>query len=287
MSAEILDGRLLAEQIREQLKKEIHALRSETGSVPHVVNVVLGGDAGSEFYAKSQAKAAGDIGIVYERIALAADTPQEKFLERLQQLNQDRQITGIIINKPLPAHINEQKIANALSLEKDIEGLNAANIGNIVLGKSKVIPCTAAAVMEHVKASGIDLRGKEVVVVGASAIVGKPLALLFVQQYATVTLCHIGTSEAGRLKDHVARADVLVVAVGKAHLITGEMIKEGAVVIDVGINKKGDKIVGDVDYDSVARRASKISPVPGGVGPVTVMMLMRNAVLAYRLQKAN
>ncbi len=285
MSAEILDGRLLAEQIREQLKTEIVALQAQTGGVPHVVNVLLGTDPGSEFYAKSQAKAAEDIGIIYERMTLSSDLSEQKLLEHVCQLNEDPRITGIIINKPLPAHINEQKVANTLNLYKDIEGLNAANIGNVVLGKSKVIPCTAAAVMEHVRASGIDLRGKEVVVVGASAIVGKPLALLFVQHYATVTLCHIGTFEAGKLKDHVARADVLVVAVGKPHLITGDMIKKGAVVIDVGINKEDNKIVGDVDYETVSLRASKISPVPGGVGPVTVMMLMRNAVLAYRLQK--
>ncbi|HRZ39534.1 MAG TPA: bifunctional 5,10-methylenetetrahydrofolate dehydrogenase/5,10-methenyltetrahydrofolate cyclohydrolase [Candidatus Omnitrophota bacterium] len=285
MFAEVLDGRLLAEQIREHLKKEVAELQSRTGAAPHVVNIVLGGDPGSEFYAKSQAKAAEDVGISYERIKLDPALPEEKFLELVHRLNADKRVTGIIINKPLPPQISEQKVANSLDLYKDIEGLNAANIGNVVLGKSKLIPCTAAAVMEHVRASGIDLRGKEVVVVGASAIVGKPLALLFVQHYATVTLCHIGTSEAGRLKDHVSRADVLVVAVGRPHLITGDMVKEGAVVIDVGINKKDNKIVGDVDYESVSRRASKISPVPGGVGPVTVMMLMRNAVLAYRLQR--
>ncbi len=285
MSAELLDGRVLAQHLRDQLQREVAALKERTGAVPRLMNLLMSNDAAGSFYARSQQKAAEQIGIDYELVSLSPSTPEDEIVRHLDAFNADPAVSGIMIHKPLPTHINDQRLANHVAVDKDIEGLNASNIGNVLLGKSQVIPCTAAAVMEHLKAAHVELRGREVVIVGASEIVGKPLALLLLRAYATVTVCHIATSEAGRLADHVARADVLIVAVGKPSLITGDMIRPGAVVIDVGITRVGDKIIGDVDFASAVSRASKITPVPGGVGPVTVMMLMRNAVRAYCNQK--
>ena len=185
---------------------------------------------------------------------------------------------------PLPAQIDYKKISQFIAPEKDIEGMHPANIGKIVFGKAKVLPCTAAAVMELLNSCCPDIYGKEVVVVGHSEIVGKPLALLLLEKFATVTVCHIGTSKAGKLEEHVKKAEILIVAVGKAGLIKGDWVKEGAIVIDVGINRVGDKIVGDVEFDGASQRACCITPVPGGVGPLTVTMLMRNLVEAAKIQ---
>jgi methylenetetrahydrofolate dehydrogenase (NADP+)/methenyltetrahydrofolate cyclohydrolase len=185
----------------------------------------------------------------------------------------------------LPGQIDYKKISQFILPEKDVEGMHPANIGKIVFGKANILPCTPAAVMELLKEAGVDLYGKEVVIVGHSEIVGKPLALLLLEKFATVTVCHIGTSKAGKLEEHIMKAEVLIVAVGKAGLIKGEWIKEGAIVIDVGINRVGDKIVGDVEFETAEKRASYITPVPGGVGPLTVTMLMRNVVEAAKLQQ--
>jgi methylenetetrahydrofolate dehydrogenase (NADP+)/methenyltetrahydrofolate cyclohydrolase len=189
-----------------------------------------------------------------------------------------------MIHKPVPEQITYHEVANKVDIRKDLEGINIVNIGKILLGASKMIPCTPAAVMEHLYSTGVNLRGKEVVIVGASEIVGKPLALLLLRELATVTICHIATSEAGKLVGHVGRADILVVAVGKPGVIKGEWIKNNAIVIDVGINQVDNKIIGDVEFESAQKKASFITPVPGGVGPVTVTMLMRNAIEAYKLQ---
>jgi len=285
MAAECLDGKLLAQQIKDDLKAQATALFEETGERIRLVNILVGQDRGASFYARSQRRAAEEIGIDYQLLELKESVSEMDVMSRVFDLNADPAVHGILIHKPLPAHIQDQILSNCVGIEKDIEGMNAANIGNILLGKSRVIPCTAAAVMEHLRAADVTLRGAEVVVVGASEIVGKPLSLLLVRQFATVTVCHIGTAEAGKLAHHVGQADVVVVAVGKPGLITGAMIKEGAVVIDVGINKVGEKIVGDVEFDSASARASRITPVPGGVGPLTVVMLMRNALEAFRIQK--
>jgi len=169
-------------------------------------------------------------------------------------------------------------------MDKDLEGINVSNIGKMILGETKIIPCTPASVMEHIKSTGVNLRGKEAVIIGHSVIVGKPLSLLLLEQYATVTVCHVATSEVGRLEEHVRRADVLIVAVGKPSVVRGNWIKEGAIVIDVGINRVDDKIIGDVEFEGAKTKASFITPVPGGVGPVTVVMLMRNGIEAFKAQ---
>jgi methylenetetrahydrofolate dehydrogenase (NADP+)/methenyltetrahydrofolate cyclohydrolase len=202
---------------------------------------------------------------------------QEKLIEYIETLNNDLKVNGIILQMPLPAHIDYKKISEHIAPGKDVEGMHPSNIGKIIFGRAKALPCTAAAVMEIIKSTGIDLNGKEVVIVGHSEIVGKPLALLLLDKLATVTVCHIGTSKAGKLEEHVRKAEVLIVAVGRAGLIKGEWVK-GAIVVDVGINRVGDKLVGDVEFEEAEKRASWITPVPGGVGPLTVVMLMRNLV---------
>ena len=284
MSAQLLDGKFLAAKIKETLKGEVAKLKGSTGSVPHLINVMLGDEASSCAYANSQKKAAEQIGITYDLVNLPKNISQQELIAHIIKLNKDPNVHGIMIHKPVPSQIDYRDVANYVDVIKDLEGINAANVGKMLLGETSMIPCTPAAVMEHIQSTQINLRGKEVVIVGHSDIVGKPLSLLLLRQLATVTVCHIATSEAGRLTSHVGRADILVVAVGRPALIKGEWIKEGAIVIDVGINQVGDKIVGDVDFDPASERASYITPVPGGVGPVTVMMLMKNGIEAYKLQ---
>lgn len=284
MSAHVLDGNALAKTLKEKLRQEILQLKAKTGSVPHLVNVMLGKDPGSCAYANSQKRVAEQMGIHYELRSLSENISQADLLQAIAQLNRDPGVHGIMIHKPVPAHIDYRAVANQVEISKDLEGINVTNIGKMLLGETDLIPCTPAAVMEHIKSTGVKLRGKEAVIVGASEIVGKPLSLLLLREYATVSVCHIATSEAGCLSQHVGRAEVLVVAVGKPGVIRGEWVKPGAVVVDVGINQLGDKIVGDVEFVTARERAGFITPVPGGVGPVTVVMLMRNGLQAYKRQ---
>lgn len=279
--AKLLEGKPVAAKIKEEIKSRVQALKKK----PVLISIIVGDNAGAASYAKSQAKTAEALGIEYKLEQLASDIKEEELIKFIQKLNNDVSVSGIIIQMPLPAQIDYKKISQHISPAKDVEGMHPANIGKIVFGKATVLPCTAAAVMELLKETGIDLYGKEVVVVGHSEIVGKPLSLLLLDKFATVTVCHIGTSKAGKLQEHVARAEVLIVAVGKAGLIKGEWVKEGAVVVDVGINRAGDKIVGDVEFEAAEKRASWITPVPGGVGPLTVTILMRNLLEAAKLQQ--
>jgi methylenetetrahydrofolate dehydrogenase (NADP+)/methenyltetrahydrofolate cyclohydrolase len=277
--ARLLEGKPIVDKIKEQLRQEVASLKDK----PVLASIMVGDNAGAEAYVKSQKKAAEGLGIEYQFHKLGGDTNETQLTETIKKLNADKSVKGIIIQMPLPAQIDYKKISEFIMPEKDVEGLHPANIGKIVFGKSRILPCTPAAVMELLKETGSDLYGKEVVVVGHSEIVGKPLALLLLDKFATVTVCHIGTSKAGKLEEHVRKAEILIVAVGKAGLIKGEWIKEGAIVIDVGINRVGDKIVGDVEFEAAEKRASWITPVPGGVGPLTVTMLMRNLVEAAKL----
>ncbi|MCR4336688.1 MAG: bifunctional 5,10-methylenetetrahydrofolate dehydrogenase/5,10-methenyltetrahydrofolate cyclohydrolase [Candidatus Omnitrophica bacterium] len=284
MSAQILDGKQLAKTLKEQLKKEVIELKSATGKVAHLINVMIGNDYSSCAYANSQKRVAEEIGLNYELVNLAQNVSQGELIKYIQKLNADPNVHGIMIHKPVPSHIDYHEVANCLDMRKDLEGINVANIGKMLLGETQIIPCTPAAVMEHLRSTGMSLRGKEVVVVGASEIVGKPLSLLLLREYATVSVCHIATSEAGKLQEHIGRAEILIVAVGKAELVKGSWIKNGAIVVDVGINQVKDGIVGDVEFEVARERASWITPVPGGVGPVTVVMLMRNGIEAFKQQ---
>jgi len=278
--AKLLEGKPLAEKIKEEIKKQVAALKVK----PVLASIMAGENAGAASYVKSQSKAAENLGIEYRLQSLPQDTAEDALVDFIRKLNSDRSVNGIIIQMPLPAGIDYKKISAYISPEKDIEGMHPQNIGKLLFGKAGLIPCTAASAMELINSSGIDLYGKEVVIVGHSEIVGKPLALLLLDKFATVTIAHIGTSKAGKLEEHVRRAEVLVVAVGKAGLIKGDWVKEGAVVIDVGINRIGDKIIGDVEFEGAEKRAGFITPVPGGVGPLTVTMLMRNLVEAAKAQ---
>lgn len=282
--AQLLDGKILAQSLKDQLKLEVAELKRKYRRVPRLVNVMIGEDKGSCAYANSQRKVAEYIGIEYELVNFPTRITQKELSNKIVELNQNPAINGIMLHKPVPEHIDYNTISNLVGMEKDLEGINVANIGKMILGETKIIPCTPQAVMEHIKSTNINIRGKEAVIVGASGIVGKPLSILLIEKYATVTVCHIATSEAGKLIDHVSRADILVVAVGKPQLIKGEWIKHGAIVIDVGINLVGSKIMGDVDFDSALEKAAFITPVPGGVGPVTVVMLMKNGVEAFKMQ---
>lgn len=284
MKAKLLEGKILAAEIKEKLVKEISVFKEKVSGDITLAAVQVGENPSSEIYIKSQKKNAEALGINYRLLKLDAAAEEKDLLNLIDGINKDKSIQGVIIQMPLPSGFNRQKIIEAVSVDKDIEGMHPENLGSILLGKPRFIPCTAQAAYELVKSSGVNLYGKEVVIVGHSEIVGKPLSLLFLSDFATVTVCHIGTSQAGHLEEHVRRAEILIVAVGKANLIKGDWIKEGAIVIDVGINKVGEKIVGDVEFEPAAERASFITPVPGGVGPLTVTMLMKNTVEAAKAQ---
>ena len=267
MLAKLLEGKIIADRIKEGLKDRVRSLEH----LPVLASIVIGENAGAISYAKSQQKLAVELGIEYCLHSLPCDAAESQIVELIQKLNNDKNVHGIIVQTPLPKQIDSKSISRFILRNKDIEGVNSPVV---------------AAVMELIKTSGVDLYSKEVVVVGHSEILGKPLALLLLDKFATVTVCHIGTSKAGKLEEHVRRAEVLIVAVGKAGLIKGEWIKEGAVVIDVGINRLGDKIVGDVEFPAAEKRAAYITPVPGGVGPLTVAILMRNLVEAAVAQQS-
>ena len=283
--AELLKGKPIADKIKEDLKKEIEDLGSKTGGSPKLVAVQIGENSASAVYLKAQRKNAENLGIEYVLSTLPENTPQQEVEELINKLNNDKAVSAIILQLPVPKQIDAKKLVNLIDPVKDAEGMHPSNLGQVLLGKWNLAPCTASACLALIESTGINLYGKEVVVVGHSEIVGKPLSLMLLSKFATTMVCHIGTGERGILPEHVKRAEVLVVAVGKAGLIKGEWIKEGAIVVDVGINRVGDKIVGDVEFEEASKRAAFITPVPGGVGPLTTTMLMKNTVQAFRIQK--
>jgi len=267
--------------MRVLLEQRVHS----AGMPLRLVSIQVGVNPAVEVYAKSQKQVAQSLGIDYQSHTLDPHSSPEEFCAFVDRFNRDSSVHGIIVQLPLPAQLKCREVSRCFAPEKDCEGMHPDNLGRIVFGENSIVPCTAAAALELVLASGVDLAGKEAVVVGHSKIIGKPLALMLMDKLATVTVCHIGTFQAGKLEEHVRKADILVVAVGKPELIKGAWIKPGAVVIDVGINRVGGKLVGDVEFAEAAKRAAWITPVPGGVGPLTVMMLMRNLVEAAGLQK--
>ena len=279
--AKLLEGKLLAEKIRAEIKLEVASLKAK----PVLGSILVGDDPGAAAYVKSQAKTAEGLGVIYKLYQLDKNVTSNVLIDFILNLNADKTVNGIIVQMPLPEAIDYKLVSECISPLKDIEGMHPMNVGKMFFGRSKMVACTADAVMELLNSTGVDLYGKDVVVVGHSEIVGKPLMLLLLEKFATVTVCHIGTSKAGKLEKHVRLAEVLIVAVGKAGLIKGEWIKEGAIVIDVGINRVDGKIVGDVEFDVAQKRAAYITPVPGGVGPLTVTLLMRNLLKAVKLQQ--
>jgi methylenetetrahydrofolate dehydrogenase (NADP+) / methenyltetrahydrofolate cyclohydrolase len=284
MSAELLDGKLLAAKLKEGLKGELAIFKQQTGQMPRLVSILVGNDAASQSYALSQQRTAEAVGINYELEQLKADVSQRDVLELIGQLNQYPEVHGIIINKPVPSGMDFKVLTDAITADKDVEGMSLTNLGRLFLGKAKMVPCTPAAALAHLHSIGMDLAGKEAVVIGRSEIVGKPIAFLLLDERVTTTVCHSATSRANKLDEHLRRADIVIAAIGQPRFVKGDWIKAGAVVIDVGINQLEGKIVGDVDFDSVKSKAGYLTPVPGGVGPVTSVMLMKNAFAACKHQ---
>ena len=280
MSANLLQGKDIAGKIKEDLKKEIASFKQK----PKLVSIQVGENAASAVYIKSQKKNAENLGIEYELKTLDASITQDNLISEIKKLNTDKSTSGIIVQLPLPMGIDHKLVMASIAPEKDAEGMHPENLGHVLLGDSKLAPCTAQAAMELIESTGVKLYGKEAVIVGHSEIVGKPLSLLLLNKLVTTTVCHIATGERGVLPEHVKKAEILVVAVGKAELVKGDWIKEGAIVIDVGINRVEGKLIGDVEFEKAKEKAAFITPVPGGVGPLTVTMLLRNVVNAFKLQ---
>jgi len=277
--AKIIDGKALAMRIRETVKKRVAEAKA-MGIVPGLAVVLVGDDPASRVYVNTKKKTCHELGIYSEEHTYDNSVTQKELLEKIAQLNADPKISGILVQLPLLKHLNADQIIEAIDPRKDVDGFHPVNVGKLVLGLPGFLPCTPAGVMELIHETGTTIAGKECVVVGRSNIVGKPQAMLLLREHGTVTVCHSRTQN---LAEVVRRADILVVAVGKPGMITGDMIKPGAVVIDVGINRLPDgRLVGDVDFDSAVKVASAITPVPGGVGPMTIAMLMHNTLEAAR-----
>lgn len=279
MSAKILDGKQLSADIKENLRQEVEQI-TKTGRTPGLAVVIVGDDPASHVYVRNKKRACELIGIKSFGYELPENTSQDELLELVGTLNQDDNIDGILVQLPLPKHIDEEAVINAIDPGKDVDCFHPFNVGRVMIGNGIFLPCTPAGVMELIKLSGIEVEGKECVVIGRSNIVGKPQFLLLLQKNGTVTVCHSRTKN---LSDVTRRADILVAAVGRAKMIGADMVKPGAVVIDVGMNRdENNKLCGDVDFDSVKDIAGAITPVPGGVGPMTIAMLMQNTIRAYR-----
>lgn len=284
MSAKIIDGAALATALRDEVAGRVARLSAQ-GRAVHLTAILVGSTPAGELYAERQRQACQAVGINYDLRTLPADVSAQTLRNTIQSLNHDPSVTGIMLHLPLPRHLDATEMQYQIDPIKDVEGVNPANIGYVVYGHTLIAPCTAMAVIELIASTGFALRGAEAVVIGASEIAGKPIALLLAEQMATITLCHIATKD---LAQHTRRAEILVVAVGKPNLIGADMVRPGAIVIDVGINRVTapdgtKKTVGDVDFDSVKERAAFITPVPGGVGPMTVSMLLKNTLRSAEL----
>ncbi|MDY3618308.1 bifunctional methylenetetrahydrofolate dehydrogenase/methenyltetrahydrofolate cyclohydrolase FolD [Agathobaculum sp.] len=280
MSAVKMDGKALSAKVRGGILAETEALKAK-GVKPGLAVIIVGNDPASEIYVRNKEKACAECGFYSEKYALPAETTQEELLGLIAQLNESEQISGILCQMPVPAHIDEQAVIDAIAPEKDVDAFHPVNVGKIMVGNFDFLPCTPAGVMELLAEYGVDPKGKECVVVGRSNIVGKPMSMLLLHKHGTVTICHSRTRD---LAEVCRRADILVAAVGKAAFITPDMVKDGAVVIDVGMNRNEQgKVCGDVDA-AVLEKASLMTPVPGGVGPMTITMLMKNTLKAAKLQ---
>ena len=280
MSAVKMDGKALSAKVRSSILAETEELKKK-GVTPGLAVIIVGDDPASEIYVRNKEKACAECGFYSEKYALPAETSQEELLGLIGQLNQSPQISGILCQLPVPGHISEEAVINAIDPKKDVDAFHPVNVGKIMVGNFDFVPCTPAGVMELIDEYQIDPKGKECVVVGRSNIVGKPMAMLLLHRHGTVTMCHSRTQH---LDEVCRRADILVAAVGKAGFITPDMVKDGAVVIDVGINRGADgKVHGDVD-PAVMEKASHMTPVPGGAGPMTITMLMKNTLKAAKIQ---
>jgi methylenetetrahydrofolate dehydrogenase (NADP+)/methenyltetrahydrofolate cyclohydrolase len=289
MSAKIISGVEIAKVIREELKEEVEELKSKHNVVPGLVTILVGEDPASMSYVTAKSKTAHALGIYSEQVDMPADTDEQELLDLIEKFNKDEKIHGILVQLPLPKHINEGKVLYTIDPKKDVDGFHPVNVGKMVLGEQCFLPCTPHGILEMLQRSGIETSGAEVVILGRSNIVGKPMANLMLQKRdagnATITLCHTRTKDTDF---HTKRADILIAAVGVPNLVKADQVKDGVVIIDVGVNRIGMAengkaiLAGDVEFDSVKEKASYITPVPGGVGPMTITMLMKNTVQSAR-----
>ncbi len=277
MTARIIDGKAIAQGLRAELKVRVDAMRAN-GITPGLAVIIVGEDPASKVYVGNKVKACAEIGLHSRHVALPANTPEVTLLEKIAELNADPAIHGLLVQLPLPPHIDSHKVLEAISPSKDVDGFHPMNVGALVTGTTLFPPCTPSGTMKLLEKMGVEIDGRHAVVVGRSNIVGKPMALMLLHKSATVTICTSRTKDLGK---HTRDADILVVATGKAQMVTGDMIKPGAVVIDIGINRLPDgRLVGDVDFESAKEVAGLITPVPGGVGPMTIAILMANTIQA-------
>ncbi len=276
----IIDGKVISAAVKERVKKGVAEL-NEKGITVGLAVIIVGEDPASKIYVSNKKKACEALGIISEEYALPESTTEEELLALVDELNRKKSINGILCQLPLPRHLDEKLIINSILPEKDVDAFHPANVGRIMIGDYDFVPCTPAGIMEMLAYENISPEGKSCVVIGRSNIVGKPMAMLLLHKNGTVTVCH---SKTQNLKEICSKADILVAAVGKAKFVTADMVKEGAVVIDVGMNRVDGKLYGDVDYEAVKEKASAITPVPGGVGPMTIAMLMQNTLTAAKRQ---
>lgn len=277
----IIDGRLIAQNIKSDLKKEIENLKLK-GINPGLAVILVGEDSASKIYVKNKKRCCDELGIFSEEFYFPEDTSEKEIIDLIEKLNQDKKINGILVQLPLPSHINQKNITESILPEKDVDAFHSSTIGNLLTNHTKLLPCTPAGIIEIFHRENISLVGKHCVIIGRSNIVGKPLAFMLINEDATVTICH---SKTKNLSEICKNADIIVCAVGKAKFLNRNMIKKGSVIIDVGINRdENGKICGDVDFDDVKNIASAITPVPGGVGPMTIAMLMKNTITATKIQ---
>lgn len=278
--AKIIDGKQTAADIRREIAAEVETIKAKAGRAPGLAVILVGDDPASQVYVRNKAKDCEETGIYSVVERLPSETTEEELIALVKKLNGDELIDGIIVQLPLPKHLNSEVIINNIAVDKDVDAFHPYNVGKIMIGDYNMLPCTPAGVMELLSRYGVEVSGKNCVVVGRSNIVGKPQAMLLLHKNGTVTVCHSRTKD---LAEVTKKADILVVAVGKAKMITGDMIKEGSVVIDVGMNRDADgKLCGDCDFDSCEKKASLITPVPGGVGPMTRVMLLKNTLSAAK-----
>lgn len=279
MTAPIINGKQISEEIRKNLREEVKRL-TERGVTPGLAVVLVGEDPASQVYVRNKEKACHELGYYSEVHRLSAETSQEELLALVDKLNHQTRIHGILVQLPLPKHIDEKAVIDAISAEKDVDGFHPVNVGNLMIGDDSLLPCTPAGVIELIKRTGVEIAGKHAVVIGRSNIVGKPVSLLLQRENATVTMCH---SRTANMKELTRLADILVVAIGRANFVDASYVKPGAVIIDVGMNRlESGKLAGDVDFESVKEVSGPITPVPGGVGPMTITMLMHNTLIAAK-----
>lgn len=280
--AKIIDGKAISAAIKEELKEKVAEYKKQGVEITLAV-VKVGNDPASAVYVRNKEKACEYVGITSRTLALLEETTEEELLKVVKELNEDKAVNGILVQLPLPKHIDESKVLLAIDSNKDVDGFHPVNVGKMVIGEETFLPCTPAGIIEMLKRTDIEISGKECVVIGRSNIVGKPMSMLMLKENATVTIAHSRTKD---LKEVTKRADILIAAIGKAKFVTADYVKEGAVIIDVGMDRdENGKLCGDVDFDSVSQVASAITPVPGGVGPMTVTMLLVNCLRSVELNK--